>query len=165
MRHLHHATGILQRTATRCNMLHHSVTYCNRWRPMWQFHTQLGPMWQFHHATGELQHAATCCNMPQHTATRLGTHAASLPCTRYTATHCVTLQHTTPRCNILRHPVATRVASCKTLVLHCNTLQHTATHCNTLHDTNTFFISTSDLYSVLFFFLGFMEVSFVLLFW
>jgi len=128
MRHLHHATGELQRTATRCNILHHPVTYCNT---LWQ------PMRQFHHATGELQHAAICCNMPQHTATRLATHAASLPCTRYTATHCVTLQHTAPPCNVLHHAVATRVASCKMLVLQCNALQHTATHCNALQHTAT----------------------------
>jgi len=37
--------------------------------------------------------------------------------TRYTATHCNTLQHTATHCNTLQHTA-----------LHCNTLQHTATH-------------------------------------
>jgi len=47
--------------------------------------------------------------------------------TRYTATHCNTLQRTATHRNILQHTAT-----------HCNTLQHTATHCNALRHTATY---------------------------
>jgi len=79
------------------------------------------------------------------------------------ATHCNTLQHTTP-CNILQHtatqnecatysclcaathkPLQHTATNCNTeqmrdmfLPLRCNTLQHTATRCNTLQHTATY---------------------------
>jgi len=51
--------------------------------------------------------------------------------------HCITLQHTTTRCNTLQH-ICMRV--CMETPLYCNTLpqlQHAATHCNTLQHTAT----------------------------
>jgi len=93
----------LQHTATHCNTLQHTATHCNT-----------------------LQHTVTHCNTLQLTATRtlsrcqeglFNMHtimSVALSRSTYpfppTATHCSTLQHTTP---------------------HCNTLQYTATHCNT----------------------------------
>jgi len=65
---------------------------------------------QTQHIRGALQCVAVCCSVLQ------AQELAAKGC--FTATHCVSLQHTASHCNTLQHTAT-----------HCNTLQHTATHC------------------------------------
>ena len=96
-----------------------------------------------------LQCVAVCSSVLQCVAVKTsyrqwllnGQHTA----THCTATHCITLLHTTTQCNTLLQHTTTQAAApqspcCCATPLHSNTLQHntpsvlhhTATHCNTI---------------------------------
>jgi len=79
-----HRRTFVQRTAVRCNTLHHTVTRCNT----------------LQHATSESIHSRTLKTL-QHDATRhSATHCSTLQhAATHTATHCHTLQHTATHCN------------------------------------------------------------------
>ena len=109
---------------------------------------------QMYFICNTMKHTARQCKTLQHTATRM-VWTASDSIVRFipSATHSITLQHTTtlcrtlPRtathCNTLQHTATQdRGIICwrsdlKHIVTHCNTLQHTAPNCNTLQHTAT----------------------------
>jgi len=147
------SSEILHHTASCCNMMYHTATYCKFSHKEWMLRyvgivSNLQSMstdpscntMQHTATTGYVKSSATHCNRLQNTATHVkidlmpytATHCNTLQHTathcNTTATYCNTQQHTATHCNILQHP-ATQLQHTAT---HCNTLQHTATHCNTL---------------------------------
>jgi len=93
-----------------------------------------------------MQHTAshcntvTHCNTLTHTATHCNTHDAmeclSLHAATHTATHRISLQHSSTQCGIL-YLTATLQHTLQQTASHCNTAAQTTTHCISLQHRTT----------------------------
>jgi len=127
----------MQQTATHCNTLQYTVTYCDLHVRGRQFVTYQYP----HYITRTAAHCNTR-NILQHAC--MQTPSCDIAVSALHHTHCNTLQHTATHCNTLQHTATycnTHVRGRQVVtfqyphyttrtVTHCNALQHTATYCN-----------------------------------